>query len=490
MRRFRTLPIDLFKRDPFQHSFHTSSIAMRSGRGNGNRSNNVRRRGGKRSGPKSSLPGVEFKTGHAMGFGQGRTGCLTIPFSPGGLVPQDNCTSKQKDRAHRLGLSILEDVEDAHFLTKKMRQTTFQPRWETRKKKKEELAYRRFMTDLRHDILEASLQYVPTHGWTKESLAMGAQNLNLSPAAIGMFENGPFALVDFFMKESTLKLRQDLPRGIRELEQNSSEQGGGRIGITDKVKLGIRTRLEYLLPYSRTWNQAIALGALPENIPQTTENLAAVSNEIWDIVEASEGEYTVQGVTQGVAQDSSRINHGKEQGQRDPGESEDKLHSSIGNPLESSEWYTKRFLIGTIYASCEIYLVSDYSERHVDTWGFLDRRMEDAVTFGSTLNNSSDVQSAVALGIQSMLRGTSALADPQGTLKPFMNIAQTVAKIGVEKLPVSTEVQDGINKVLGTALNLGRESKRGYDHGEGDLGEGKRDDDAPSAQSRDNVKGE
>lgn len=47
-------------------------------------------------------------------------------------------------------------------------------------------------------ILQASLQFVPEHGWSSAALTQGAQSLGLPGMAHGMFPRGGGELVDYF----------------------------------------------------------------------------------------------------------------------------------------------------------------------------------------------------------------------------------------------------------------------------------------------------
>jgi len=50
----------------------------------------------------------------------------------------------------------------------------------------------------RSAILQASLQFVPEHGWSPAALTHGAQSLGLPGMAHGMFPRGGGELVDYF----------------------------------------------------------------------------------------------------------------------------------------------------------------------------------------------------------------------------------------------------------------------------------------------------
>ena len=45
-------------------------------------------------------------------------------------------------------------------------------------------------------------------------------------------------------------------------------------------------------------------------------------------------------------------------------------------------------MLGAVYASAEIYLLTDGSEGKVDTWAFIDRRLDDAVSAGRSLGEA------------------------------------------------------------------------------------------------------
>lgn len=45
-------------------------------------------------------------------------------------------------------------------------------------------------------------------------------------------------------------------------------------------------------------------------------------------------------------------------------------------------WYTKRVSLAALYKATEVYMVQDKSEDFMNTWNFLDRRMEDLGNVG------------------------------------------------------------------------------------------------------------
>jgi rpsU-divergently transcribed protein len=51
--------------------------------------------------------------------------------------------------------------------------------------------------------------------------------------------------------------------------------------IKDRIHQGIRIRLHLELPYEEFWPQAMALGMHPQNLPNTLQQIHAISDEIW-----------------------------------------------------------------------------------------------------------------------------------------------------------------------------------------------------------------
>ena len=48
-------------------------------------------------------------------------------------------------------------------------------------------------------------------------------------------------------------------------------------------------------------------------------------------------------------------------------------------------WYTKRLSLAAVYKASEIHMLQDSSPDYVETWEFLDRRIEGLLALGKTL---------------------------------------------------------------------------------------------------------
>jgi len=90
------------------------------------------------------------------------------------------------------------------------------------------------------------------------------------------------------------------------------------------------------------WQEALALIALPSNIPTSLSELASLSDEIWFLA---------------------------------------------GDTSMDTAWYTKRASLSTIYAATELFMTTDQSNDYADTKEFLDRRFKDVQVVGGAMGN-------------------------------------------------------------------------------------------------------
>jgi ubiquinone biosynthesis protein COQ9 len=51
---------------------------------------------------------------------------------------------------------------------------------------------------IKQEILQASIQFVVAHGFTKEAIAKGAESINYPGTAHGIFPNGGIELIQYF----------------------------------------------------------------------------------------------------------------------------------------------------------------------------------------------------------------------------------------------------------------------------------------------------
>ncbi|KAJ2958809.1 hypothetical protein NQZ79_g5649 [Umbelopsis isabellina] len=180
-------------------------------------------------------------------------------------------------------------------------------------------------------LLEATLPFVPTKGWTIESISLGAQTLGYPSVAHGLFPNGPADLIDYFLEDCRLQLEKEMQR-----KKNAGELEN--LSASEIVKLAVITRLEMTRPYIKRWPEALAIMAHPTNTPMSFNQLGRLVDDIWFYA---------------------------------------------GDKSPDMNWYTKRASLAAVYTSTELYMTQDVSPNAIDTIGFLQRRLEQAEFFGS-----------------------------------------------------------------------------------------------------------
>jgi ubiquinone biosynthesis protein COQ9 len=59
----------------------------------------------------------------------------------------------------------------------------------------------------------------------------------------------------------------------------------------------------------------------------------------------------------------------------------DAIWRALGDASQDVNWYSKRATLSAVYASTVLYWLGDDSEDHAATWAFLDRRIENVMSF-------------------------------------------------------------------------------------------------------------
>ncbi|KAI8093899.1 rpsU-divergently transcribed protein [Halteromyces radiatus] len=186
--------------------------------------------------------------------------------------------------------------------------------------------------DVRHSLLQATLAHVPEHGWTMESISQGAAELGFPSVVHGVFPGGPAGLVDTYLEDCQQRFVQLMASGPEQYWHPNAS-------MTDKVRALTVLRLNMLKPYARRWPEAVSILAVPSNLPMAMHHLSQVVDDIWYYA-----------------------------GDRSP----------------DMNWYTKRVSLATIYSATELYMSQDISPEYVETYRFLDRRLNQAEWLDAT----------------------------------------------------------------------------------------------------------
>ncbi|KAM8714261.1 hypothetical protein ACLKA7_014402 [Drosophila subpalustris] len=181
---------------------------------------------------------------------------------------------------------------------------------------------------IRQKILDAAMEHVPQHGWSKQAIVLGAESCGYPSVVHGMFPEGGFALVSHFNGKCNAELVQYL--------QHQTDNGQ-KLDVGDPLDFlvrAVRKRLEMIVPYKTQWPQAMALIAQPQH---ASTALAQVLTLVDDICYYS------------------------------------------GDRSVDFGWYTRRIGLATIMKMTELYMLQDTSAGHTKTWEFLKNRMDEAV---------------------------------------------------------------------------------------------------------------
>ncbi|GAB4817878.1 hypothetical protein N2152v2_004924 [Parachlorella kessleri] len=193
-------------------------------------------------------------------------------------------------------------------------------------------------------LLEASLQHVAQLGWSAAALAAGAADVGLSPSSAGLLARGEAELVEYF----NARCNHDLEERLRAMESEL-----GSMKTTEKVRTGVKLRLEMNAPYINSWAQALSLQARPDSAARALQQRMDIADIIWH---------------------------------------------AAGDKSTDFNWYTKRTLLLGVYSATELYMLTDSSPGFADTWAALDRRLADVLQLGRAV------------------RGVASLAEEAGSL--------------------------------------------------------------------------
>lgn len=171
-------------------------------------------------------------------------------------------------------------------------------------------------------ILDASLRFIPDHGWSVRSLQLGAESLGLSSASHALVKDGEVGLVYHVMDLAEERMKEEMSKRPLHTMTTSS-----------RLELALRLRLEGIQPYLSQWPQAMALASQPQHVATSLKRLAKMIDDIWYI---------------------------------------------CGDKSTDINYYTKRSLLAGVYVSTELYMLTDRSVGLTSTWSFLHRQLDAA----------------------------------------------------------------------------------------------------------------
>ncbi|KAI3443546.1 hypothetical protein Pfo_000211 [Paulownia fortunei] len=199
-------------------------------------------------------------------------------------------------------------------------------------------------------VLQASLRHVISLGWTDAAMIAGAREVGVSPSIVGSFPRKEAALVEFFMDDCLQRLIDiiDMKEDLKNLIPSQ------------RVAKLVRIRLEMQAPYISKWPQALSIQAQPSNMSTSFKQRAMLVDEIWH---------------------------------------------AAGDEATDIDWYVKRTVLGGIYSTTELYMLTDNSPDFQDTWAFLDERVRDAFDLQKTVQEAKYLAEAVGAGMGGSVQG-------------------------------------------------------------------------------------
>ncbi len=181
-------------------------------------------------------------------------------------------------------------------------------------------------TEEREALLRAALPHVAFDGWNSTALRAGAAEAGMPPEDVArLFPGGAGEAVRLF---STGADRRMTAR-MAELMANGGLDG---LGVSARVAMAIRFRIEALEPDREAARRAAGHFALPQNAAAGMGCLARTVNAIW---------------------------------------------RAAGDRSTDFSYYTKRATLAGIYGATLLYWLDDASEGSEQSWAFLDRRIQD-----------------------------------------------------------------------------------------------------------------
>ncbi len=177
--------------------------------------------------------------------------------------------------------------------------------------------------EIRDALLAAALEHVVFDGWGPATFTAACLDANVDPGlAESIFPRRHVDLAVAFHKLGDAAM----------VERMKSEDMSG-MRFRDKVAFAVRARLE-AVPDKEVVRRGSSLFALPQYGPDGAKLVWETADLIW---------------------------------------------TTLGDTSDDINWYTKRASLSAVYGSTVLYWLGDQSEGHAETWGFLDRRIDNVM---------------------------------------------------------------------------------------------------------------
>lgn len=188
------------------------------------------------------------------------------------------------------------------------------------------------MDAVRDEILLSTLPNIVFDGWSMQALRDGAQMAGHDQATMHRaFPGGVPELVEHFGDWTDRRMLAEL-----------DAQPLDGMKTRDRIALAIRTHFEVLEPHLEAKRRLIAYLAMPQNIGLGLRLLYRTVDAMW---------------------------------------------FAAGDTATDFNHYTKRATLAAVLSSATFYWLDDRSDAHVETWSFVDRRLDDVMNIGRAVSS-------------------------------------------------------------------------------------------------------
>lgn len=180
------------------------------------------------------------------------------------------------------------------------------------------------LEQLRRRLALAVAENAVFDGWTRAAVDSAAGQLGIDPVQARLaMPKGQAAMIDLYIQEVD-----------RALEAWFTPERMAGMKIREKIRSLVWRRLETMGPAREAVRRALAILAMPQNLPLALRISWRTADEMWRL----------------AGDTSTDFNH-----------------------------YTKRMTLGAVYGSTLLVWLDDQSEGWMDTAAFLDRRIDDVM---------------------------------------------------------------------------------------------------------------
>lgn len=179
------------------------------------------------------------------------------------------------------------------------------------------------LAELRPLLIDAVLPHVPFDGWSDTAIELAGADLRLPAGRARLaFADGPAAMVDAYIRRADDRMLAAVDlAGLK---------------VRDRIRTAIRTRFAQAATEREAVRRAVAVLAMPQNAALAARILWRTADTIW---------------------------------------------RAAGDTATDYNHYTKRMILSGVYSATLMVWLADESEDAIDTWSFLDRRIDGIMRF-------------------------------------------------------------------------------------------------------------